>query len=274
MIKLLSTTLVALLAAFGLSGLMPDQAAAVKEEVIICHRTNSIKNPYTKTPVDADSVDGDGGNDKGQGDHYLEHTGPIANPATMTNGDDWGDIIPPVGDIHDGLNWSTEGQAIYNADCKYPTETEFVPNTAVTAVCDVNAQVVRLTFVNSGNAASMISVNGAASTVTAGATVNVTTPITGTNVAVTVVIDGATQTVNVTCPSGGSGNVSTSSTPTTPTSPVVVRGSGGAGAAGTVASLPVTSSGTEGVAAVIAMVSTVLTGAAAYVLRIRNTSIL
>ena len=272
MIKLLSTTLVALLAAFGLSGLMPDQAAAVKEEVIICHRTNSIKNPYTKIPVDADSVDGSAGNDKGQGDHYLEHKGPIANPATMTNGDDWGDIIPPVEGVHDGLNWSTEGQAIYNADCNYPTETEYVPNTVVTAVCDVNAQVVRLTFVNSGNAASMISVNGAASTVAAGATVNVTTPITGATVAVTVDLDAVTQTVNVTCPAGGSGNLNTSSTPTTPTTPVVVRGSGGAGSA--VASLPVTSAGSEGVSALIAMVSTVLTGAAAYVLRIRNASIL
>ena len=85
------------------------------DKVTICHRTASETNPYVKITVDADSVDGDLGNDNGQGDHYLEHTGPVF-PAVGADGK-WGDIIPPIAGVHNGLNWTAEGQAIYyNAD--------------------------------------------------------------------------------------------------------------------------------------------------------------
>src|SRR6185503_1075203 len=67
--------------------------------VTICHRTNSVTNPYVKITVDEASVDGNEGNDNGQGDHLLEHLGPVfdANnpPPPPHNGDQWGDIIPP-----------------------------------------------------------------------------------------------------------------------------------------------------------------------------------
>lgn len=264
MFKQILATTVALVAMVGMAAIPDDSASAEKEEVTICHRTNSIKNPYTVNKVDADSVDGDAGNDNGQGDHYLEHKGPVANPATMTNGDDWGDIIPPIDGVHDGLNWSTEGQAIYRNGCNYPGETEFNPNTTVSAVCDVANQVVRLTFTNTGNAASSVSVNGASSTVAAGATVNVTTPITGATVTVNVVIDGQAQTVTVSCPTGGSGTVTQSSTPGTPA--VAVRGGG----AGAITSLPVTSSGNQAAAAITLIVSSLVAAISTYLTRARS----
>ena len=69
-------------------------------KVTICHRTASQSNPYTKLEVAQAAVDGDGGNDKGQGDHYLEHLGPVGPVAQG----EWGDIIPPIPGVHDGRN--------------------------------------------------------------------------------------------------------------------------------------------------------------------------
>ncbi len=94
-------------------------AAGPDHKVTICHRTNSIDNPYVRITVDQDAVDGDLGNDKGRGDHFLEHQGPVFDPARDTrNGGDWGDIIPPI-DGRPGLNW-LEGQAIYYNLCNLP----------------------------------------------------------------------------------------------------------------------------------------------------------
>jgi hypothetical protein len=85
-------------------------------KVVICHADSAVKKPYVRQSVAYDSVDGDAGNDNGQGDHYLEHDGPVFN-SSMQQGDEWGDIIPPTPAQPTGLNWSTEGQAIYNNDC-------------------------------------------------------------------------------------------------------------------------------------------------------------
>jgi len=90
-----------------------------RDKVSICHATSSESNPYVSLNVAQDSVDGDGGNDNGQGDHYLNHPN---------------DIIPPISDIHSGLNWTTEGQAIWNNGCKphHPTTTSTSTSTSTT----------------------------------------------------------------------------------------------------------------------------------------------
>jgi len=134
------TVLLAALSALALSmvwvvspvlGTKPDPL----HQVTICHRTNSVTNPYVIITVDEASVDGDNGNDNGQGDHLLEHLGPVWDANTPYppphNGDQWGDIIPPF--YSDGstltgypsLNWDAAGQAIFENGCN-PAEEESV----------------------------------------------------------------------------------------------------------------------------------------------------
>ncbi len=93
---------------------VPAMAVKGREDnVTICHRTNATTNPYRVITVDRSSVDGAGG----QGDHFLNHVGPVWTP-DQRNGGDWGDIIPPIPGFHGGLNWTDEGIAIYNNGCK------------------------------------------------------------------------------------------------------------------------------------------------------------
>lgn len=84
----------------------------VQEKVTICHRTNSVTNPYNKIEVSTDAVDGEGKND------HTSHTGPVATSEAVAQAlkdskTKWGDVIPNV------LNWTTEGQALYDNDCNY-----------------------------------------------------------------------------------------------------------------------------------------------------------
>jgi hypothetical protein len=87
-------------------------------KITICHRDAAASKPYVSETVDLDAADGNSGNDHGQGDHFVEHTGPVFN-SSMQQGDTWGDIIPPIPGVHTGLNWIT-GQAIWNNDCAVP----------------------------------------------------------------------------------------------------------------------------------------------------------
>lgn len=77
----------------------------------ICHATHSETNPYVQISVDNAAIDGDKNND------HSHHTGPIWHAGAKAAGVDWGDIIPPVAGVNPGQNWTTEGQAIYNANC-------------------------------------------------------------------------------------------------------------------------------------------------------------
>ena len=140
--------------ALVLGGFGASVAAAPQEDhkVTICHRTDSVTNPYVQESVDVDSADGNTGNDNGQGDH-SEHTGPVATSETVAqalkdNHENWGDIIPQH-DNYAGLNWTAEGQAVYNNGCNYatPTTTEnpgttTTPGSVLGAGTTTNPQVV------------------------------------------------------------------------------------------------------------------------------------
>lgn len=93
-------------------------------KVDICHRTNSVSNPYNKNNVDENAADGVAGNSNGNTpDHFGEHKGPLFDPANPPppphNGDQWGDIIPPIVGAHSGLNWTTQGQVVWANNCEY-----------------------------------------------------------------------------------------------------------------------------------------------------------
>ena len=65
--------------------LVADAGAAPQDKVTICHRTNSVKNPYVQQTVNENSIVMPNGDPTGHG----LHTGPVYPQS------DWGDIIPP-----------------------------------------------------------------------------------------------------------------------------------------------------------------------------------
>jgi hypothetical protein len=88
------------------------------ETVTLCHATNSNHNPYVPIEVDV----------SGDLNGHADHTGPVWNPTLKAQHIEWGDIIPPFdygeGQHFDGLNWTTEGQAILNNECEIPDAPE------------------------------------------------------------------------------------------------------------------------------------------------------
>jgi hypothetical protein len=108
----LVTGLVAFGASAALVGGGALATAAKKDtQIAICHRTGSQSNPYVIIKVKLDSIE--------TNNHLLHHTGEVG---PLDSGV-WGDIIPAVEGIHDGLNWTKEGKAIYRAGCR-PTSPE------------------------------------------------------------------------------------------------------------------------------------------------------
>ncbi len=146
-------------------------------KVTICHRTNSVVNPYVRETVDADSADGNTQNDKGQGDH-SEHTGPIATTpqvaqALKNNKQDWGDIIP-AHDNYAGLNWTAEGQAMYSNNCEYVEPNFETALVGYDVACPQTADgKVVVTLTNDGDVAGSALVNGKGYAVPAHGTVTV-----------------------------------------------------------------------------------------------------
>jgi uncharacterized repeat protein (TIGR01451 family) len=118
-IRRLAAVLAALVLTFSMVGAV---SATQQAKIRICHATDSNAHPYVDPVVNISS------SGHLQGGHDTEHLGPLW-PATGDDGK-WGDIIPPYtyGDfVYEGHNWTDEGQAIYNAGCKTPDETEHDP---------------------------------------------------------------------------------------------------------------------------------------------------
>ena len=99
--------------------LTPPNPDEVVDKVTICHRTNSNENPYVMNTPDADG-DVSGHADHVGGDNDGAGPGPVWDPTLKAQHIKWGDIIPPFkwsGGDFPGLNWTTEGEAIYANDC-------------------------------------------------------------------------------------------------------------------------------------------------------------
>lgn len=99
----------------GVAGSLTPPEGVV-DQVTICHRTNSNSNPYVQNTPDVSGV---------LNGHADQHTGPVWDPTLKAQHIKWGDVIPPFdytqgpGVLHfDGLNWTTEGQALYKNDCQ------------------------------------------------------------------------------------------------------------------------------------------------------------
>ncbi|MBA3757413.1 hypothetical protein H0X09_00915 [Candidatus Saccharibacteria bacterium] len=110
-INLVGAVILGVSSIFWASSAVSAQTNSDLEKVTICHRTNSVTNPYRQITVDKSAVDGHGEND------HTQHTGPVATSQEVAQGlkdekKKWGDIIPH------GLNWTTVGMAVYNNGCQ------------------------------------------------------------------------------------------------------------------------------------------------------------
>jgi len=106
-------------------------AAEPKTEITICHATGSQGNPYV---VNSPAINSSGAFAGELSGGHNSHTGPLWFPGIQVT---WGDIIPPytyppANFTYAGLNWTTEGQAIYENGCNIPDPTA-TPTDAPTA---------------------------------------------------------------------------------------------------------------------------------------------
>lgn len=114
-----------------------------KTKCNICHATSSKTNPYTQNDLSESAILTQG---------HRGHTGPVYPAAG------WGDIIPPTGLHPAGLNWSAEGQAIYNNDCNVPVTLEVTPSTACVNVGEKTGSLT--IWVYGTSSGSKLRVNG------------------------------------------------------------------------------------------------------------------
>ena len=129
-VRKVGVSLVATAAIFGtmlMAGATPASATPPPDhKVLICHATDSATNPYVQIDVDIASS---GFLKAGHNDHVGDGVPTAGQTAAdmKAAGLKWGDIIPPYdyapANFHfDGLNWDSDGQAIYNNDCGIPNQ--------------------------------------------------------------------------------------------------------------------------------------------------------
>lgn len=111
------------------SGNDPKKLEEDNDKVTICHRTNSVTNPYRRITVSTSSVTNKAGHPS-HDEIYLTHHVFDSSVNYPANKKDWGDIIPadPTGKNRwQPLNWTALGEAIYNgtvAGCAEKTTQE------------------------------------------------------------------------------------------------------------------------------------------------------
>ncbi len=112
----MATLVMALIMSGGVAQIAVSAPADKNDKVTICHRTNSVTNPYRMITVSSNAAFTPArhpGHDESYafgGTTYKIFTPGVDYPA---NQKDWGDIIPPVRG-GDGLNWTEpNAQAIY-----------------------------------------------------------------------------------------------------------------------------------------------------------------
>ncbi len=88
------------------------------EEITICHADANPQQPYGPGPISpsVSSILNQNG--------HAGHDGPVFFPGIQ---EQWGDIIPPF--VHEngsfpGLNWDSDGQAIFFNDCQIPGDED------------------------------------------------------------------------------------------------------------------------------------------------------
>ena len=101
---------------------VPSALAGDKTEITICHGTGANGNPYV---VNSPAINSSGAFAGELAAGHNDHIGPLWFDGIQET---WGDIIPPYdyppADFHyPGLNWTAEGQAIYNNGCNIPEPT-------------------------------------------------------------------------------------------------------------------------------------------------------
>ncbi len=111
------------------------------QKYTICHRSDSVTNPYIRERVDISAIDGIGGSD-----HFGQHKGPLASSqavaqALKSSHKKWGDIIPPTPINPAGLNWTPVGQAMWANDCNY-AKVATASVTTIPATCESGEQLV------------------------------------------------------------------------------------------------------------------------------------
>lgn len=103
----------------------PQSEPGGSHQQALCHRTSSAADPYVLITVNFRTADGQVV--ESHGGHAENHDGPVFDPATMGDGDVWGDIIPAFttsdGASYEGKNWP-DGRAIFENGCEVPAVSD------------------------------------------------------------------------------------------------------------------------------------------------------